>query len=399
MVRGVVGTRHRGRATPTSFAPKWSSNATGPFTDAVRRMEDPGAKPMVKPSQGVHIVLDKSFSPGRLGHHGAPHRRRPRHVSPSPGMVGWWWARPTPPIDAPVTRTPARFPRRTEFLLVHAARYLTKDPKPEDVLSVFTGIRPLVVFGRRGKHIGPFARPHAPHLPAGPCDDHRRQVDNLPAHGRGYRQPSLASRGIGDAPVHHHAPAHSRLPRGSGAFWRPPLLRKQTQFPIEELIRGESRYAARLHPRLPVQGRPGGMGRAARDGAHGRGFSFRAAFGLCCWTRASVWRWPQLSPRLMAEELRPRQGLGRRAGGGVHATRQRLYRLIHACAAACPMSASAAAVGKTPRRDPPRGARHGRHNPTWAPDCFDFTQRLSDAVEGFGDRSHLPDQQLVAQCE
>jgi glycerol-3-phosphate dehydrogenase len=35
-----------------------------------------------------------------------------------------------------------------EFLLTHAARYLTKDPKPRDVLSAFAGLRPLVKFGK-----------------------------------------------------------------------------------------------------------------------------------------------------------------------------------------------------------------------------------------------------------
>ena len=39
-------------------------NATGVFTDAVRKMDDDTTKPMVQPSQGVHIVLDKSFLPG-----------------------------------------------------------------------------------------------------------------------------------------------------------------------------------------------------------------------------------------------------------------------------------------------------------------------------------------------
>src|SRR5438270_1116252 len=36
-------------------------NATGAFSDAVRRMEDPQARPMIAPSQGVHVVLDRSF--------------------------------------------------------------------------------------------------------------------------------------------------------------------------------------------------------------------------------------------------------------------------------------------------------------------------------------------------
>src|SRR5438552_5716681 len=39
-------------------------NATGAFSDAVRRIDDPQAEPMIVPSQGVHIVLDRSFLPG-----------------------------------------------------------------------------------------------------------------------------------------------------------------------------------------------------------------------------------------------------------------------------------------------------------------------------------------------
>ncbi len=36
-------------------------NATGVFADNVARMDNPGLKTTIKPSQGVHIVLDKSF--------------------------------------------------------------------------------------------------------------------------------------------------------------------------------------------------------------------------------------------------------------------------------------------------------------------------------------------------
>src|SRR3954466_9634240 len=39
-------------------------NATGAFSDAVRRIDDPAAAPMIAPSQGVHVVLDRSFLPG-----------------------------------------------------------------------------------------------------------------------------------------------------------------------------------------------------------------------------------------------------------------------------------------------------------------------------------------------
>jgi glycerol-3-phosphate dehydrogenase len=36
-------------------------NATGVFADQIHRMDDPSALATIKPSQGVHIVIDKSF--------------------------------------------------------------------------------------------------------------------------------------------------------------------------------------------------------------------------------------------------------------------------------------------------------------------------------------------------
>ena len=39
-------------------------NATGAFSDAIRKLDDPDAAPMISPSQGVHLVLDRSFLPG-----------------------------------------------------------------------------------------------------------------------------------------------------------------------------------------------------------------------------------------------------------------------------------------------------------------------------------------------
>src|SRR5439155_5819977 len=49
--------------------------------------------------------------------------------------------------DTPVDRAaiePHPLPVEVEFLLSHAARYLTRDPLPGDVLSAFAGLRPLV---------------------------------------------------------------------------------------------------------------------------------------------------------------------------------------------------------------------------------------------------------------
>ncbi len=42
-------------------------NATGPFTDAVRRMSSPDEKPIVTPSAGAHITLPEYYSPKTMG--------------------------------------------------------------------------------------------------------------------------------------------------------------------------------------------------------------------------------------------------------------------------------------------------------------------------------------------
>ena len=52
-------------------------NATGVFTDNILKMENPAAEPIISPSQGVHLVLDKEFLPGDFCHHGASNRRWP----------------------------------------------------------------------------------------------------------------------------------------------------------------------------------------------------------------------------------------------------------------------------------------------------------------------------------
>lgn len=117
-------------------------NATGVFTDDVRRMDESQAKPMIKPSQGVHIVLDKSFLPGDSAIM-VPHTDDGRVLFAIP----WHDRIIVGTTDTPVENVelePRPFPDEIEFLLKHTARYLTKDPTRSDVLSAFAGLRPLV---------------------------------------------------------------------------------------------------------------------------------------------------------------------------------------------------------------------------------------------------------------
>jgi glycerol-3-phosphate dehydrogenase len=117
-------------------------NATGVFTDEVRRMDDPQAGPMVTASQGVHIVLDREFLPGDTAIM-VPHTSDGRVLF----AVPWHGRVVVGTTDTPVPEAslePRALEDEIEFLLTHAIRYLTRDPLAADVLSVFAGLRPLV---------------------------------------------------------------------------------------------------------------------------------------------------------------------------------------------------------------------------------------------------------------
>jgi glycerol-3-phosphate dehydrogenase len=118
-------------------------NATGAFTDAIRRMDRPGAGDIIRPSQGVHIVLDRSFLPGDSAIM-VPHTDDGRVLFAVPWHGRIIVGTTDTPIDEPVLE-PRPQEQELEFLLEHAVRYLTGDPTREDVLSTFAGIRPLVV--------------------------------------------------------------------------------------------------------------------------------------------------------------------------------------------------------------------------------------------------------------
>ncbi|MFQ5747244.1 MAG: glycerol-3-phosphate dehydrogenase/oxidase [Gemmatimonadota bacterium] len=123
-------------------------NATGVFSDALRRLDDPGAPPIISASQGVHIVLDRSFQPGDSAIM-VPHTDDGRVLF----AVPWHDRVIVGTTDTPVEEIgaePRARPEEIEFLLTHAVRYLTKDPEPSDVRSVFAGLRPLVAAGAGG---------------------------------------------------------------------------------------------------------------------------------------------------------------------------------------------------------------------------------------------------------
>jgi glycerol-3-phosphate dehydrogenase len=117
-------------------------NATGVFSDEIRRMDEPGARPIIQPSQGVHVVLDRSFLPGDSAIM-VPHTDDGRVLFAIPWLDRVLIGTTDTPVDGPCLE-PVPLAEEVDFILTHARRYLEKDPDHSDVLSVFAGLRPLV---------------------------------------------------------------------------------------------------------------------------------------------------------------------------------------------------------------------------------------------------------------
>jgi glycerol-3-phosphate dehydrogenase len=116
-------------------------NATGVFADKILKMDNPDARKMIQPSQGIHLVLDSSFmsetdalmipetSDGRV-----------LFCVPWQGKVV---VGTTDTVREKAKLEPAALEKEIDFVLETAAAYLNKAPTRKDVLSVYAGLRPL----------------------------------------------------------------------------------------------------------------------------------------------------------------------------------------------------------------------------------------------------------------
>ncbi|WP_443943647.1 glycerol-3-phosphate dehydrogenase/oxidase [Pedobacter sp. AW1-32] len=116
-------------------------NATGIFVDEILQMSDPNAKKMVRPSQGVHIVLSKEF----LNSDAAlmiPKTSDGRVLF----AVPWHEHLLVGTTDTPLDKhslEPRALKQEVDFIVNTAQEYLQKKPNKSDILSVFSGLRPL----------------------------------------------------------------------------------------------------------------------------------------------------------------------------------------------------------------------------------------------------------------
>ena len=136
-------------------------NATGAFCDGLRLMADPDAKRMVAPSQGTHLVFDRTFLRGDNAIM-VPHTTDGRVMFAIP----WHEHTLVGTTDVPVDDVPIE-PRGTDdeiaLILETAGRYLERPPTRADILSVFAGIRPLVRAGD-ATNTAALSRDHTVHI-------------------------------------------------------------------------------------------------------------------------------------------------------------------------------------------------------------------------------------------
>jgi len=224
-------------------------NATGPFSDGLRRMDDPAARALIAPSQGVHLVLDRDFLPGDTAIM-VPQTDDGRVLFAIPWHDRTIVGTTDTPI-AEVSLEPRALEEEVEFLLTHAARYLTKDPTRADVRSVFVGIRPLARSGSVGETAA-LSREHTIlvsdsgllTIVGGKWTTYRKMAEDIVEH-------ACVLAGLEPAPcVTEHLNIHGFHERaehfGELAVYGADAL------PLQALL-AEDGMGRRLHPELPIR--------------------------------------------------------------------------------------------------------------------------------------------------
>jgi glycerol-3-phosphate dehydrogenase len=133
-------------------------NATGVFVDDVLQMDTPGKKAMVRPSQGVHLVVNRSFLDSEKAMM-IPETADGRVLF----AVPWHNQLLLGTTDTPLTKhslEPVALEKEISFILNTVKQYMNNAPKREDVLSVFAGLRPLAAPGKDTDSTKEISRDH-----------------------------------------------------------------------------------------------------------------------------------------------------------------------------------------------------------------------------------------------
>ena len=157
----IVEDRETGE--PYTVEAKVIVNATGIFTDEVRRLAEPQAETMISPSQGIHLVFEKSFLRGGAAIM-VPHTSDGRVLFAIP----WHGHTVVGTTDTPIDQSsyePRALEEEIAFVLETAGQYLSRPPSRADILSIYVGIRPLVKApGANAGKTSALSRDHTIHI-------------------------------------------------------------------------------------------------------------------------------------------------------------------------------------------------------------------------------------------
>jgi glycerol-3-phosphate dehydrogenase len=269
-------------------------NATGIFVDDLRRRDEEDAEKIVAVSQGVHLVLPKEFLPGDAAIM-IPKTADGRVLF----AVPWHDRVVVGTTDTPLSGRslePRALPEEIAFIMIHAARYLSRDPGPEDVLSVFAGLRPLVRSGS-GSSTASLSRDHTIltaesgliTITGGKWTTYRKMAEDV--INRVEEVASLEKRPCRTEDLRIHGATNEEIPEahlqvyGSDAIAIRGMGETGKVHPALELTVGEVRWHARKE-----------MARSVED------VLARRSRGLLLDARASIAAAPSVA-RILAEEL------------------------------------------------------------------------------------------------
>jgi len=125
-------------------------------------LSDPDADRMIAPSQGIHLVFDKSFLRADSALM-VPRTSDGRVLFAIPWHNHTVVGTTDTPIPEPVYE-PRPLEEEIDFILETAAKYLIRPPQRSDVLSVYVGIRPLVKSDASGSKTSSLSRDHVIHI-------------------------------------------------------------------------------------------------------------------------------------------------------------------------------------------------------------------------------------------
>jgi glycerol-3-phosphate dehydrogenase len=256
IVKGVeITDEHSGRSY--SITAKAVINATGVFTDSILKMDDPASEPVISPSQGVHIVLDKDFLPGEAAIL-VPHTDDGRVLF----AVPWHDKIIIGTTDTPVSQIdiePRALPEEIDFILGQIGRYLRKVPGPADIRSVFAGLRPLVKSS--SKKTAELARDHLIlvadsgliTIAGGKWTTYRRMAEdtvNMAIERRGLPEKACITASL---PIHGApgAAVSASASAGAGAGAEVGDYYGTDAEAIRKLASEFPEWSARIHPQLP----------------------------------------------------------------------------------------------------------------------------------------------------